>query len=254
MNYDKLRKEWLKEEEYSFKGWDFSHLNNRISEEPLPWCYKDIIAGFLKSEDKLLDMGTGGGEFLLTLNHPFQKTFVTESYLPNLELCKEKLGEFGISVNYVEDDARLPFESATFDVVINRHESYNLSEVSRILKPNGVFITQQVGSFNNLDLAKFILQAPDRKTDFDNQLSKELEKAIDHNLKHLYSDEYFPYLRFFDVGALVYFAKIIEWEFPDFSVNKCFDQLVDLHNEITDKGYIESKEHRFLLVFRKESY
>ena len=42
-----------------------------------------------------------------------------------------------------------------FDIVINRHESYNEKELFRILKPNGLFITQQVGAYNNKDLATF---------------------------------------------------------------------------------------------------
>ncbi|WP_365845908.1 hypothetical protein [Clostridium sp.] len=38
-----------------------------------------------------------------------------------------------------------PFEDNTFDIVINRHESYCVSEVKRILKTDGIFIAQQVG-------------------------------------------------------------------------------------------------------------
>lgn len=75
----------------------------------------------------------------------------------------------------VFNDSQLPFEDNTFDIIINRHESFDINEVMRILKTNGIFITQQVGGKNN---------------------------------------EYFPYLRFKDIGAIVYFAKIIEWEFP----------------------------------------
>lgn len=48
----------------------------------------------------------------------------------------------------------------------------------------------------------------------DNNL-RNLEK---NSFQSLYSKEYFPYLRFKDIGAIVYFAKIIEWEFPNFSV------------------------------------
>ena len=33
MNKDKLKELWKKEEENSFKGWDFSHLKNRWIDE-----------------------------------------------------------------------------------------------------------------------------------------------------------------------------------------------------------------------------
>lgn len=74
---------------------------------------------------------------------------------------------------------------------------------------------------------------------------KELEK---NNFKVLYGQEYFPYLRFKEAGAIVYFAKIIEWEFPDFSVENCFEKLYKLNKEVEAKGYIESIEHRFIIV------
>lgn len=78
MNKDKLKELWKKEEENSFKGWDFSHLKNRWIDEKLPWDYREILDKYLKPDYKLLDMGTGGGEFLLTLNHPYNNTSVTE--------------------------------------------------------------------------------------------------------------------------------------------------------------------------------
>ncbi|MGD9964557.1 MAG: class I SAM-dependent methyltransferase [Candidatus Izemoplasmatales bacterium] len=149
-----LKDKLLLEEQKSFIGWDFSYLNGRVTEEPLNWDYKKIIMSYLKKTDRLLDMGTGGGEFLLTLNHPFYLTSVTEGYLPNLKLCKERLEPLGISVKHILNDKEIPYENQMFDIVINKHESYDLDEVYRILKPSGYFITQQVGGLNNVDLSE----------------------------------------------------------------------------------------------------
>lgn len=44
---------------------------------------------------------------------------------------------------------------------------------------------------------------------------------------------------FYDVGALVYFAKIIEWEFPGFSVDACFGNLCKLQKELDANGFIK---------------
>ena len=70
---DAYRFLWELEEKQAFiHGWDFSHINDRYSEEDeLPWDYYDRIKHYLKDEMKLLDYDTGGGEFLLSLNHPF---------------------------------------------------------------------------------------------------------------------------------------------------------------------------------------
>ena len=53
------------------------------------------------------------------------------------------------------------------------------------------------------------------------------------------------------MGAFVYFAKIIEWEFPNFSVDKCFNQLCKLQLDIEREGFIESIGHRFMIVAQK---
>ena len=50
----------------------------------------------------------------------------------------------------------------------------------------------------------------------------------------LKSDEVFRPIRFYDVGAFVWFARVIVWEFPDFSVDRCFDKLLELQQIIED--------------------
>jgi SAM-dependent methyltransferase len=246
MNYS-LKKLWKSDEEMSFKGWDFSYLNNRWEDEELPWNYKYIINNYLKPNYKLLDMGTGGGEFLLSLNHPYNNTCVTEAWEPNVKLCKEKLSPLGISVNQVFDDNKLPFEDNSFDIIINKHEAYSVKEVKRILKPNGIFITQQVGGKNNEILSRLLIR--NFKSEYYHiDLNYTIIELNEHNFDILYSSEYFPYLRFYDVGAIVYFAKIIEWEFPGFSVNNCFKELCKLHKKILTDSYFESLEHRFIFV------
>ena len=42
------------------------------------------------------------------------------------------------------------------------------------------------------------------------------------------AEEAYRPIRFYDVGAFVWFAHIIEWEFPKFSVDKCFEQLLKM--------------------------
>ena len=246
----RLKELWEKEENNTFIGWDFSYFEDRIVEEGLPWDYKSIIDKYLSPNHRLLDMGTGGGEFLLRLNHPYINTSVTETWGPNVKLCKEKLEPLGIEVKQVFNDSELPFENDSFDIIINRHESFDIKEVKRVLKEDGIFITQQVGGKNNEILSKALIK--DFKPLFlKNTLGNGLIELRKNQIEILQAEECFPYLRFKDVGAVVYFAKIIEWEFPNFSVDNCFEELLRLNEEIQDKGYIESIEHRFIIVCRK---
>jgi SAM-dependent methyltransferase len=251
MEYMKLKEYWLSEEQHSFKGWDFSHLDKRTSEEPLPWNYDEIVRQYLNPNSILLDMGTGGGEYLLTLNHPYCNTFATEAYPPNFELCKNKLKPLGIDVRQVLNDNYIPFENEMFDIIINRYEFFDINEVYRLLKPGGLFITQQVGGLNNKELSRLLISDFKEVISSDFTLENNIKLIQGKGLTILKSNEYFPKLKFFDVGAVVYFAKIIEWEFPNFTVNSCFKQLCDLQLLIEQQGFIESAEHRFIVVAQK---
>jgi len=250
MNLVQLKKYLEDEEKKPFQGWNFSYLDGRWESEKLPWDYKQVLLSYLKATDKLLDMGTGGGEFLLKLNHPYRLTSVTEAYPPNVRLCKDTLSPLGIDVRQVFDDSEIPFASDSFDIVINCHEAFDVNEVKRILKKNGYFITQQVGCKNDNDLSRklidgFVPQFPNH------DLEHNTIALINSDFEILRSEEIFMPVKFYDLGALVYFAKIIEWEFPNFSVDSCFKNLCNTKNELQETGFISGTQHRFLLVAKK---
>jgi hypothetical protein len=243
-----LKKLLLKEESYAFSGWDFSHLKGRWDNEELTWNYKQIVLSYLNDNLNMLDMGTGGGEFLLTLNHPYNKTSITEAYEPNIKICKEVLEPKGIQVfPILQDDVLINVPSDHYDIVVNRHESYDEKEVKRVLINNGIFITQQVGAFNNKDLATFF--DPNHQDQFPKMTLKQtIERLVNEGFEILYTNEHYPKIKFYDLGAVVYFAKVIEWEFKNFSVEASFDKFLILNDELIKNGYIESTEHRLIIV------
>lgn len=251
MEYIKLKEYWLSEEKKYFQGWNFSYISERKTEETLPWNYDKIVRQYLNTNTILLDMGTGGGEYLLTLNHPYSNTFATEAYPPNFELCKRTLTPLGIDVRQVFNDNYLPFKSDMFDIIINRQASFDINEVYRLLKPNGLFITQQVGELNNKELRRLLTSDFKEITSSEHTLKSNLILIQSKGFTILKSDECFPKQKFLDVGALVYYAKVIEWEFPNFSVDSCFEQLCLLQSIIEEQGFIESKQHRFVIVAQK---
>ena len=67
----------------------------------------------------------------------------------------------------------------------------------------------------------------------------------------LSSEEVFRPIQFFDVGALVWFARIIQWEFPGFSVDTHLDNLLDAQKILEEHGTIDGSIHRILLVAQK---
>jgi hypothetical protein len=60
-----------------------------------------------------------------------------------------------------------------------------------------------------------------------------------------------PRTVFFDIGAVVYFLRLVVWIVPDFTVDRYRDQLRRLHEHIARTGSFESTASRFLIVARK---
>ena len=252
MTTEELRMIWEKEESIAhIKGWDFSHIHGRYEEEnSLPWDYKTIILELLRNDMKLLDYDTGGGEFLLSLRHPYENTAATEGYPPNVQLCREKLLPLGIDLRECADASHIPFDDNSFDIIINRHGDFYPPEIRRLLKPGGLFITQQVGSENDRELVEMVL--PDAENPFPHLNMHEQRTAFtDTGFEILQADEAFRPICFYDIGAFVWFARIIVWEFPGFSVDRCFDRLLQLQKTIERDGKIVGTTHRYLIVARK---
>jgi SAM-dependent methyltransferase len=252
MNTNELIKRWKAEEEIAhIHGWDFSHIQGRHEEKTdFPWDYRHVIGQYLKPEMKLLDIDTGGGEFLLSLGHPYDHTAATENYPPNVQLCRETLQPLGIDFRPADGTKQLPFEDNTFDVVINRHGDRNPPEIFRVLKPGGLFISQQVGAENDRELVTLL--CGDVPLPFPNQYADRAEADFRKaGFSILRKEECFRPMRFFDVGALVWFARVIPWEFVDFSVDTHLEQLIHAQRLLEEQGYLEGKTHRFLIVAQK---
>lgn len=253
MDKNKLKEEWLKEEKMAhIHGWDFSHIYGRYSEEEnLPWDFRTVINKYLKNNMKLLDMETGGGEFLLSLNHPKHNTSAIEGYQPNVELCKKVLLPLGIDFKEADGDEKIPFENEYFDIITNRHGAYNVTELKRVLKKDGIFITQQVGAENDRELVEMLLPKYKDLPYAEHYLNIKQQEISEQGFEILESGETFQPIKFFDTGALVWFAKIIEWEFPNFSVESHLDNLYKVQEIIEANGAVEGRIHRFYIVGKK---
>ena len=246
----RYRQLWAAEETIAhIHGWDFSHIEGRHIQQELPWNYRDTILQFLTPEMHLLDIDTGGGEFLLSLNHPHENTAATENYPPNVTLCRETLLPLGIDFRPADGKGILPFPDGSFHMVIDRHGDFNPEEIHRVLKPGGYFITQQVGAENDRELVRLL--CGDLPLPFPDQyLNITTRKFREAGFQILREEETHQCLRFYDVGALVWFARVLPWEFPGFSVDTHFPQLLEAQRILEESGFIDGTIHRFLLVAR----
>jgi SAM-dependent methyltransferase len=234
-----------------FSGWDFRWLEGHLLEEDPPWNYVEIVKHHLLGVHSLLDMGTGGGELLSSLTPLPPDTHATEAYPPNQSIARERLAPLGVTVHNINDEDTLPFEDERFDLVINRHESYDTHEVYRILRPGGFFITQQVSELDNLELHQLLEKTTTfavKKWSLAQALTKLYEAQFDVQIAEKAALKYV----FLDIGAVIYYLKAIPWEIEGFSFESHFDELVQLHNIIERQGKFLTTAHRFMVIAHKK--
>jgi SAM-dependent methyltransferase len=245
---------WLAAECQPFSGWDFSYLDDKVINELPPWSYEALVRQQMAQAQSALDLGTGGGEKLLEFKDIFPPHLAaTESYPPNLILARQRLAAYKAEVRHSDNDLSeiLPFGDAEFDLVIDRHAGYNINEVERVLKPGGVFLTQQVDGKSTLDL----LEA------FDSQphwpwfnLAFALERVAETKLVVETAQEWSGKKIFKDVAALVYYLKAIPWLVDDFTVETHLPYLVRQQERLEREGQLVFHERLLVLQTRKPEF
>lgn len=234
-----------------FSGWDFSWLDDgRWFEADPAWDYGQIVQDKLAHIDSLLDMGTGGGEFLSSLSDLPLVTYATEGYPPNVAVARARLEPLGVKVVAVDDHRALPLADESIELVINRHEYFWGPEVHRILKRGGIFLTQQVGPLECIALNEF-LGAPVEPDAYEWELADEVDEIRRAGFEIVRSEEALLDSIFYDIGAVVFFLRVIEWQIPGFSVPRYRERLYAMHELIEAEGAFHAKAHRYLVEAKK---
>jgi SAM-dependent methyltransferase len=247
MDHQDLIDAWRREETQPFTGWDFSYLDGRMDEEQPPWSYLGRAAALMQQAFAVLDMGTGGGERLLSLRVHWPETVVvTEGYAPNVKLAGARLGPLGVEVVRVSltPEGLMPFEAGEFDLILNRHSGLNADEVARVLAPGGVFLTQQIHGLWAQDLLAAFDAAPpwpDATPDAD------VARLAGAGLEIRTVETWQGRLTFHDVGAIVYYLKAVPWLVPGFSVATHTNDLLRLHARLEREGALVFEARKYLI-------
>jgi SAM-dependent methyltransferase len=254
MNDAELIAAWEHEEQQPFVGWDFSYLAGRKIEEQPPSWYPIRAATLMRGARSALDLDTGGGERLLEMRSDWPAMLcATEGYPPNLRLAAERLTPLGAQVFEVESDetVALPFDDASFDLVLNRHGGcMNMSEIARVLSPGGTFLTQQVHGQTLVDLLTLFgatPQWPDATPEY------YAPRMLQAGLELVELQEYTGAEVFADVGAIVYFLRAIPWLVPGFRVTTQIAPLRALHAQIMRGEPLRFITRGYLMEARKPS-
>jgi SAM-dependent methyltransferase len=235
------------------EGWDFGWLDGRATEERPSWGYQRLLGQRLARADVALDVQTGGGEVLAGATPTrWPPTLVaTEGWPPNVPVAAERLRPQGGSVVQAEA-ARpvLPFADATFDLVTSRHPAtVHWEEIARVLAPGGTYFAQHVGGGTNVEISEHFLGPIERADRRDHHVEAAAAEAAGLEVVDCRNERLG--LRFFDVGAMVWFLRKVVWTVPGFTVERYRPQLLALHERIRDEGEFRSTMSRTLFEARK---
>ena len=133
-------------------GWNFSKL--KCITEGATWDFYEEVVKRCKPSDVLLDIGTGGGENVLKIASAALMMIGIDNSSGMIETAQSNLEKTCVSnVRFckMESEALL-FPHSFFDIVSSCHAPFVATEVARVIKENGVFLTQQVSEHDKLNL------------------------------------------------------------------------------------------------------
>lgn len=232
-------------------GWDFGWLDGRATEERPAWRYASRLAERASTATKMLDLQAGDAKMLAELPTRPPLLVATEGYASNVVHAGRRLlplGAFVVAAN--EDQPTLPFAGDVFDLVTSRHPvTTNWSEVARVLRPGGRYFSQQVGPNTMRELSEYLMGPLPESSAREPGLARRAANAAGLLVEDLRETR----LRttFNDIGAVVYFLRLVVWTVPDFTVDRYRDQLRALHDHIERDGPFVAHATRFLIEATK---
>ncbi|HEY1489358.1 MAG TPA: class I SAM-dependent methyltransferase [Micromonosporaceae bacterium] len=232
------------------EGWDFSWFDGRATEERPPWGYLRLISERMATATAALDIQTGGGEVTARIPTAPGSLSATESWPPNLAIARRNLAHLGPTVVQADDDAPLPFDDGSFDLVVSRHPTETRwDEIARVLAPGGTYLSQQIGAGTNYELTEFFEGPYELSEAWRTDHRVGLAKAAGLDIVDV--QEATLRVVFYDVAAVVVFLRKVIWTVDDFSVERYRDRLHDMYEQIVRDGSFTSHAQRFLIEARK---
>lgn len=227
------------------KGWDFSQMN--VERQIVPWKYEDVVREYLTKEDSVLDIGTGGGERFLKFSSLIKNGVGIDSDSDMVSIAQENAKGIN-NISFYQDTQNLEKTNDSFNVILNRHAPFNLEVIRDHLKPNGYFITQQVGEENMLNIKKVLKRVktkPPITRDMIESSGLKLTSFREYNVEYVVKD----------VESLVFWLQALDLLHADIQGAETLKS-VDTFNRILegnvdDRGFI-TNEHRYLVIAQKK--
>ena len=232
-------------------GWNFSRV--RAGRDPVPWDYIDVARQYIKPGDRVLDIGTGGGEIFFSLAPYFGEGVGIDHNPAMIETARRNLAALSIGhISLVRMDASdLRFDAGTFDVVLLRHLKVYASEIIRVLRQGGYFIAQMVGQRSSLNILNAFGWVPGSfGPDWWQPVAGLADQFRSHGCQVIAQAEYDVPYWFHDLESFMFWLMSVPWP-EEIELQKHWQAINQvLETSQTGRG-IETNEHRGLLVVQK---
>ena len=228
-------------------GWDFGWLDGRAVEERPSWRYFDQVAALTPSVESLLDLQVGGGGMIAALPVLPPRTVGTEGHGPNVAQAARRLRSRGAHLVYTDETGpRLPVRAESFELVTSRHPVDTWwVEIARVLQPGGRFLSQQVGPHTLRELSEYLTGPSPQGSRREPEAARRAAEGAGLIVRRLQIER--PLTEFFDIGAVIYFLRLVVWIIPGFTVSKYREELLALHQRIERDGSFKATASRFLI-------
>lgn len=231
-------------------GWDFSHV--KCVSEGVKWDFLNEVTKICTKSDLLLDIGTGGGEALLSIAESLLLLVGIDLSSGMIETAARKAMKSGVpNVRFLQMDAmKLNFPGNFFNVVTCRHSDFCAQEIAKVLVNGGVFLTQQVSEIDKLNIKEAFGRGQALGAEsgtLKNRYMAELSEAgfTDIQLSEYNATEYYQ-----TAEDLIFLLKHTP-TIPDFGQNELDYHILHkfIQNHQTEKG-IRTNAERFMITAR----
>lgn len=209
------------------------------------FCVEDVMKQYASEEDHMAIISMDGGEFVDRVERLPDITYVVEALA---DKAREKLEEKNVKVTSYTNRNQLPFKDEKIDIVVNELTNYDKFEVFRVLKPNGYFIVDQMGSDNYKEIANMFI--PFRmKGRWDKENCSRTLRDIGMDIVDGFEEE--GCIRFKSLAAVFTFMRTFSPERVD-NYDKYLNFYARISQEIQDKDFFDLTTHRFIVVAHKK--
>ncbi|TNJ67010.1 class I SAM-dependent methyltransferase [Paenibacillus hemerocallicola] len=232
-------------------GWDFGKI--KVVSEGEQWDFYEEVTRRCKKSDVLLDIGTGGGERLLSIADRALLLVGIDQANGMIRTANANLLKTGKpNIRFLQMDAEnLEFPEGFFNIVSCRHCAFHAEEVAKVLVQGGIFLTQQVCEGDKRNIAEMFGRG---------QFSGSRDDQLIHTYRSELNEAGFSDIRSFEYDATEYYQTYEDLVFllkytpivpgfgqseNDFAVLEKF-----IEQNQTDQG-IRTNSKRFMLIATK---